>query len=74
MARASYRTGIAWIAWNDEPSDRDPESVEGYISTTLLADLFGKEPQEVAEAIVRYRVKHKVADNEFDYVQVKEER
>jgi hypothetical protein len=33
MTRASYRMGVAWIAENDEPSDRDPENVDGYIST-----------------------------------------
>lgn len=53
--RASYREGVAWIALNDEPSDVDPDSVASYISTMLLADLFGKEPADVAKAIVRKR-------------------
>lgn len=58
MKRASYREGVAWIAWNDEPEDGDPENVAGYISTGLLADLFHVERERVAEDIVRYRVKH----------------
>ncbi len=62
MKRASYREGVAWIALNDEPTDLDPESVDGYVATLLLADLFGKEPREVAEAVVRYRRKHKIAE------------
>lgn len=56
--RASYREGIAWIAWNDEPEDLDPVSASEYISTGLLADLFGKDAAEVGAAIVRYRIKH----------------
>jgi len=54
--RASYREGVAWIALNDEPEDLDLESVAGYISTQLLAALWGKEDEVVARAIVRYRV------------------
>jgi hypothetical protein len=63
MTRASYRFGVAWIAENDEPISRDPDEIAGFISTLLLADLFGKEPLEVAKAIIRYRVKHKVAED-----------
>jgi hypothetical protein len=53
--RASYRFGVLWIAENDEPEDLDPENVSAYISTLLLADLFGKEPLAVARAVVRRR-------------------
>jgi hypothetical protein len=55
MRRASYREGVAWIALNDEPEDFDIESVSGYVSTLLLAALFGKSEYEVAAAIVLYR-------------------
>lgn len=57
MARASYRYGIEWIALNDEEDVLDVEEVAGFISTSLLADLFGKDPVEVATAIVRYRLR-----------------
>lgn len=53
--RASYREGVAWIALNDEPGDDNPDSVSSYISTALLADLFGKTTEQVARDICRYR-------------------
>jgi hypothetical protein len=55
--RASYRRGVDWIAQNDEPEDLDLFNVSGYISTLLLADLFGKSSDDVAAAIVRRRKK-----------------
>lgn len=58
--RASYRKGIEWIALNDEPDDRDAENVAGYISTILLSDLFGKDPDDVARDVVRYRERNDV--------------
>lgn len=57
MKRASYRTGVEWIAHNDEPEDTDVENVAGYISTLLLADLFREDPAVVADHIVRLREK-----------------
>ena len=57
MKRASYRVGVYWIAINDEPLDGDPASVAGYISTLLLADLFGVDPQRVAKDVLRQRQK-----------------
>ena len=41
MRRASYRAGVYWIAMNDEPGEGSQEVVAGFISTLLLADLFG---------------------------------
>jgi hypothetical protein len=55
--RASYRDGVEWIAFNDEPGSRDAEEVAGYVSTCLLADLFGKDRATVAKDIVRAREK-----------------
>lgn len=40
---------------NDEPADRDPDSISGYISTCLLADMYGKDPKTVAKAILLIR-------------------
>lgn len=57
MKRASYREGVKWIAENDEPLDRDPESIAGLISVLLLADLFGVEPERVAKDVLRARGK-----------------
>lgn len=55
MRHASYRRGVEWIALNDEAGSSDAEDVAGYISTLLLADLFGVEPERVARDVVRYR-------------------
>jgi hypothetical protein len=57
MRRASYREGVSWIAMNDEPIDTDVESIAGYISTLLLADLFGKSPDDVAADIKKHRLR-----------------
>lgn len=57
MKRASYRMGVKWIAREDEPRDRDPETIAGYISTLLLADLFEIDPVRVAADVLREREK-----------------
>lgn len=57
--RASYRQGIEFIAMNDEPTDLDAKSIAAYISTSLLADLFGKEPLKVAQDILKIRMRNK---------------
>jgi hypothetical protein len=57
-SRASYAEGVDWIALNDEAGSSEAlaaEVVAGYISTMLLADLFGRDRDEVARAIVRRR-------------------
>lgn len=64
--RASYREGVAWIAENDEPGDFDPDTIDGYISTQLLADLFRKPAAVVAKDIARYRRKHQEYEYEDD--------
>lgn len=58
--RASYREGVAWIAVNDEPDERDAEIVAEYVSTALLADLFGKRDSEVGRDVVAYRERREV--------------
>lgn len=61
MAQAvkrGYKFGVRWIADNDDPGSSDAQNVEavkGYISVLLLADLFGKDALEVAEAVVKVR-------------------
>jgi len=55
MKRASYREGVAWIATNDEPEESDPEIVQGFISTLLLADLFGVPEEKVAADVLKAR-------------------
>jgi hypothetical protein len=56
MKREGYKFGVAWIAENDGPGDNDnAETIAGYISVLLLADLFHKEAAAVAQDVVRYR-------------------
>ena len=55
LVKSPYRFAVRHIALNDEPEDLDVESVAGYISTCLVADLWQKEPITVARAIVRVR-------------------
>ena len=56
--RASYRVGVAWIANNDDDGGdgrQDESVVASYISTALLADLFGKTTEDVAKDVISYR-------------------
>lgn len=62
--RASYREGVEWIALNDDAGSPDAQVrdvVAGYISTCLLADLFGFARERVAKDVVRYRGKHRTS-------------
>ncbi len=53
--RASYREGVWWVAFNDDPGQLDAEEVRGFVSVLLLADLFGKDEAHVARDVVRLR-------------------
>jgi hypothetical protein len=58
MKRANYRDAISWIACNDDaggPGALNFETVRGYTSVCLIADLFGVEQKRVARDVVRYR-------------------
>lgn len=70
MKRASYREAIDWIARNDNAGDDMPleiypdaeanaeirGAIRGYISTSLVADLFGVDTDRVARDVVRARI------------------
>lgn len=48
--------GVRWIAENDNPAgSADSEEISSYISTLLLADMFGLEPLAVARTIIKAR-------------------
>lgn len=54
--RASYREGVAWIAYEDNLGDDEGvEELAGYISVLLLADLFGVSGEKVARDVYRKR-------------------
>lgn len=57
--KPSYRFAVAWIAANDEAGSSDAtdrEIVAGYVSTLLVADLFGCDPALVAADVVSRRL------------------
>jgi hypothetical protein len=55
MSKQLYRAAVAWIATNDECWCMDSEhgvfSEGGIVAAALVADLFGKSPEEVCRAI-----------------------
>ncbi|MGK7753751.1 hypothetical protein [Roseovarius sp. C03] len=54
--RPSYRAAVAWIAHEDNAGCGDPEEeIRGYISTHLVADLFGTDLDDLARDIARER-------------------
>jgi hypothetical protein len=58
MKRASYRDAIDWIAQNDSPADEgsfDPETVQGLVSSVLIADIFDVPHIKVGRDVVRRR-------------------
>lgn len=67
MKRASYRAAIEWIALNDDPGSPDAlnaEVVARYVSSVLIADIFGVEDAKVGVDVVRVRQQQK---DEKDY-------
>lgn len=59
---ARYADGVQWIAGNDAPADTDGlawnagiERLRVTQTVTLLADLYGKEAEDVAAAVLRAR-------------------
>jgi hypothetical protein len=61
--RPSYKAAIHWIALNDEPSDLNPDSIAEYISTLLVADLFGKPADKVAKDVAKVRLNNNTKNN-----------
>lgn len=58
-----YRFGVHWIAANDNSgSDDGLDEISGYISTALLADLFGRLTKDVAADIHAERVRIDLAE------------
>lgn len=52
---ARYRDAIEWIALNDDTSERDVGAISTNMTTSLVADIFGKERMQVARAVLRVR-------------------
>lgn len=54
---ASYKEAIEWIAHNDDEATLDTGEIAGYLTTCLVADLWRKHPEAVAEAVYRKRIR-----------------
>lgn len=60
--RASYKTAVQWIADNDNGGNGDTEDeVRCYVTTALVADVFGKCDEQVARDVMRARRKQEQA-------------
>jgi len=54
--RPSYHTAVQWIANEDSPGDNDDiETLRGYLTVCLVADLFGKDQDKVAKDVYEAR-------------------
>lgn len=57
MTRPSYKTAVAWIAFNDNDGDGpDAWLIRQYITTALVADLFDVDIERVARDVARRRL------------------
>lgn len=56
--RPTYREAVEWIARNDNDGDKgafDLAVVRDYLTVAFVADLFGKEQDTVAQAVIDCR-------------------
>lgn len=53
----SYTAAVRWIAVEDEPGYLEPEDiqVESGVAVSLVADVYGRVPEQVAEDVARVR-------------------
>jgi hypothetical protein len=52
-----YQRAVRWIAFNDDQDCRDVETLSYQITVALIADVFGKDPLDVAQAILYVRAR-----------------
>lgn len=55
-----YKRGIEFIALNDGPGDDEAEFVDhvaGMTTVILMSEIFGKDTNEIANDVVRFRKK-----------------
>jgi len=56
MRAKGIKYAIEWIALNDAAGDnQSAEDMVGYVSVALVADLFGKSPEEIAQRVFEKR-------------------
>lgn len=52
---ASLDAAIDWIARNDEPGSINVDEMASLVSVLLVADLWSREPEEIARKVVARR-------------------
>jgi hypothetical protein len=52
---SKLNAAVRWIAENDEPTELDPFVIAEQISVLLVADVWGKDPGEIAMGVVNFR-------------------
>lgn len=57
MRAKGYKAAVEYIAFNDEPRIRCADDMAGYPSVQAVAIAFGKTSEQVAEAVIKARVK-----------------
>lgn len=56
MTYPAYREAVHWIAHNDSPADGpDLVGIAGYLTTLLVADVWHRDPAQVARDVARVR-------------------
>lgn len=53
--RPTYGDAVLWLANNDETLEHDHDTVAGFTTTLLAADLFGANPRSLATDVIRAR-------------------
>jgi len=62
-----YPVAVAWIAENDCAGELSPvDEIAGFVSTLLVADLYGVNAERVAFDVIAYRHKHKIGPYKGD--------
>ena len=55
--RPTLANAVQWIAMNDETAEMNVDVIATFISTTLVADLFGKDPNAIAKKVWTIRAR-----------------
>lgn len=55
--REGWKAALEYVALNDEPTLMSAEDLYGQPTVALLGIVFGKEVEEVAEAVIKFRIK-----------------
>lgn len=55
MLRPTYKAAIQWVAYEDNPTELDVDTVANSITVALVADMFGVILGRVAADVVKLR-------------------